>query len=259
VVVTQAFVERYLQNKEALATELRLGVETGAREGSWRIVGVVGDVQQRPSWGTAAPLAPLPTAYIALAQTDDGVLALVHTWFSPSFIVKTLGPMTSLSSSVQEAVASVDPLLPVAAFRTLSDVKSQSLALYRYLTTLLSAFAGLAVVLASLGIYGMVANTVTQRGRELCVRMAIGATVSQAVVSVILPGLGVVSLGAMVGLALSLISARMMQHLIWGVRATDPATLGGVVLGVVLFGALASLIPAARVITLSPAQKLRAE
>lgn len=259
VVVTQAFVHRYLQNKEPLATELRFGMETGVREGSWRIVGVVGDVQQRPSWGTAAPLAPLPAAYIPLAQTGDGFLEVVHTWFSPSFILKTAGPMPHLPLSVQEALASVDPLLPVAAFRTLSDVKSQSLALHRYLMTLLSAFAVLAALLASLGIYGMGANIIAQRGGELCVRMVIGATVFQAMATAVLPGLGVVSAGAMVGLALSVISARMIQHLIWGVETTDPATLGGVVLGAVLFGALASLIPAARLLTVSPAQKLRNE
>jgi len=156
-------------------------------------------------------------------------------------------------------VRSADPLLPVAEFRSVNDLKSASLQEQRFMAALVDALGGLAVLLTALGIYGLIANLVTERTRELGIRMALGASTGQAMHLALRPGLIWVLGGAIAGSAAALGLSRFLKSYIYGIGATDPLTLAAVGAGLLLATLAASMIPASRIVRLNPADTLRSE
>jgi predicted permease len=253
IVINRSFASRYVREQEQLGGFINIA-------GSDReIVGIVGDVQQRPSWGGDGPLWSSPTVYIPAAQVGDGFVQLVHTWFPPSFVVRTTGDQTGLAPRIQEAVQGVDALLPFAGFRSMSDVREESLAAQRFQMVLLTVLAALALVLAVVGIYGLIANSVAERTREMGIRLALGATAGKAVQAMALPGIALGLAGVLTGSIAAWMTVPVMRNLIFGVPPTDPWTFGGVAAGLLLVASLASLLPALRVARLNPAATLRNE
>ena len=253
-VVSEAFVKMYMSGDEALGRHLDLG-GGDKRE----IVGVVGDVQQKSGWGDGSPLAAMPDVYIPAAQVEDQFVPLVHTWFSPSWIVRTSGPAQGAIAGMQRAIQEVDPQLPFAGFHSMEDVRYRALAQERFQAFLLGALAGLALLLAAVGIYGLIANSVAERTRELGIRLALGATVPQAMRAVALPGVALALAGVVVGSVLAGFTSQLLRHLVWGVRPGDPVTFVAVGLGLLGVAAGASCLPALRVPRLNPAETLRQE
>jgi predicted permease len=254
MVVSEAFVKMYLRDDDPLGRHLDLG--GGDRR---EIVGVVGDIQQKSGWGDGAPTAAMPDIYIPATQVEDKFMQLVHTWFSPSWIVRTAGPPEGIVGGMQRALESVDPQLPFAGFHSMEDVRYRALAQERFQAVLLGALAGLALLLAAVGIYGLIANSVAERTRELGIRLALGATVPQAMRSVALPGVALALAGVAVGSVLAGFASQLLRHLIWGVRPGDPLTFVAVGLGLLAVAAAASFLPALRVTRLNPAETLRQE
>jgi ABC-type antimicrobial peptide transport system permease subunit len=160
---------------------------------------------------------------------------------------------------MQRAIQSVDAQLPFAGFHSLEDVRYRALAQERFQAALLGALAGLALLLAAVGIYGLIANSVAERTREMGIRLALGATMAQAVRAVALPGVALALAGIAAGSVLAAFTSQMLRHLVWGVRPGDPATY--CVVGVVLLAVAgaASFVPALRVTRLNPADTLRQE
>jgi predicted permease len=253
-VVSEAFVRMYMSGEDALGRHLDLG--GGERR---QIVGVVGDVQQKSGWGDGAPTAAMPDIYIPATQVDDKSMQMVHVWLSPSWIVRSSGPAEGVIAGMQRALESVDPRLPFAGFHSMEDVRYRALAQERFQAVLLGALAGLALLLAAVGIYGLIANSVAERTRELGIRLALGATVPQAMRAVALPGVALALAGVIVGSVLAGFASQLLRHLVWGVRPGDPLTFAAV--GLVLLGvaAAASFLPALRVTRLNPAETLRQE
>ncbi|MGH9318316.1 MAG: ABC transporter permease [Vicinamibacteria bacterium] len=255
VVVSESFVARYLRDREPLGA--RIVLDEGP---SWEIVGVARDVQQQPSWGTRAPLTEtLPAAYVPISQTGDSFLQLVHVWFAPRFVVRTTGTGADSLRAIGEAAAKLDPLLPVAEFRPLTEIQGSALSQERFLAALVSAFAGLAAVLAGVGIYGLVATTVEQRRRELSIRIAVGSTAPQALADAMRPSILLALAGVAAGIGIAMGMSRFLSSLVWGVGSTDPATFLAVGLGTLVLAAVASSIPALRVLRLDPVRSLREE
>ncbi|HVP47622.1 MAG TPA: ABC transporter permease [Bryobacteraceae bacterium] len=252
VIVNQAFVRKYLSRQDALASHIK--VEQGSA-----IVGVVGDVQQTPGWDPSAPLQPTPTVYIPAAQTSGEFLTLIHIWVSPSWIVRASGRRAGIIRGIQSVAATVDPLLPIAAFHNVEDVRAESLKSQRFEATLLGALAALALLLAVVGIYGLMAQSVAERRRELGIRIALGSTIPRAIRDATLPGVSLALAGVAVGCVLAGLSSKVLEHLIFGVSALDPLTYAGVALGLLAVAAVAGLIPALRVATLNPAETVREE
>ena len=253
-VVSEAFVKMYLRGDEAVGRHLDLGGDD-RRE----IVGVVGDVQQKSGWGDGSPLAAMPDIYIPATQVDDKFIPMVHTWFSPSWIVRFSGSAEGVIAGMQQALESVDPRLPFAGFHSMEDVRYRSLAEERFQAVLLGALAGLALLLAAVGIYGLIASSVAERTRELGIRLALGATVAQAMRAVALPGLALALAGVAVGSVLAGFASRLLRHLVWGVGPGDPLTFVAVGIGLLGVAAAASFLPALRVTRLNPAETLRQE
>jgi predicted permease len=252
IVVNDAFVKRYSHDEEVV------GRQINASGAARTVVGVVGDIQQKVSFGNLGPLAPTPAVYIPAAQTTDATLALMHTWFSPSWFVRLRGAQTGAAAEMQRAMEGVDPLLPFAKFRTFDEVRREAVATQRAQAALLTTLAALALLLAATGLYGLVANSVAERTRELGIRLALGATTLQAVAAAAAPGFALAAVGVVIGVVAARATAVTLRHLVWGISVADPATFlvaGATVLGV---AALAALVPALRIVRLNPIRALRA-
>jgi len=153
----------------------------------------------------------------------------------------------------------VDPLLPIAKMEGMSDVQAASLASQRFMMTLVAGLGGVALLLAAIGIHGLIASSVTERTRELGIRLALGATGGQVLRNVVMPGLALAAVGVTIGSAAALTVVRLMQSFLWGVTPTDPLTFATVIATLLAVALIASLIPAWRVLRLDPALTLRAE
>jgi ABC-type antimicrobial peptide transport system permease subunit len=164
-----------------------------------------------------------------------------------------------VAKAIEEATRSADPMLPMAAFRSVRDLKVESLDFQRLLAVLAGTIAGLAMVLSAMGIYGLISNLVTERTKELGIRMALGSGVGRAIQVALRPGLIWVLCGVVVGTGAALGFQRFLKSYLYGVQPVDPVTLAGVGLGLLLATALASLIPASRITRLNPADTLRSE
>ena len=253
VVVSDAFVRTYYSGADPIGRRIRL---SGAMR---QIVGVVGDVQVRPSWGSNGPLNAMPLVYIPVTQTNDAFLNLVHVWFAPTFIVRSTMGTQEAAGALRRALDSVDPLLPFADVKPMADVKAATLAPQRFITALLLSLALVAILLAAIGIHGLIATSVVERTREMGIRMALGATMAQAMRTVAMPGVVLSLIGVVVGLAVSFGTARLVRSLIWGVTATDPLTFAAVAALLIGVAVTASVIPSLRVLRLDPAATLRHE
>ncbi len=252
-VVNQAFVKRYFKNGNALGQVVRSGRD------QLLIVGIVGDIQEkRAGWGDFDPVAKIPSMYIPAAQASDASL-FVHVWFSPSWIIRSSLSDHQLISAVESAMRSVDPLLPISAFHSINDLKAESLSEQRFLAALVNALGALAILLTTLGIYGLIANLVAERTKELGIRMALGCSTREAAWTALRPGLIWVLGGVAIGAVASFALERVLKSFLYGVQPGDPVTLALVSVGLLAATAIASLIPSTRILRLNPADTLRSE
>jgi predicted permease len=255
VVANEAFIRYYLpHDPEPLGVHVKIG------NIDFQIVGVVGNVQQINGWGASyGPLAALPQVYAPVAQIPDKLFSLMHIWFSPSFLVKTRGNIAGLPEAMRRALRTADPRLPFSSFHSMAEVRGASVVNERYQARLFSALAGLALLLSALGVYGLIAQSVAERTREMGIRLALGATAKGVVRAAAMPGIKLSLAGVAGGLLLALYATRVMKSLIWGITTTDPWTFATVAALLVVVAAVSSIIPALRLTRLDPVQTLRQE
>jgi ABC-type antimicrobial peptide transport system permease subunit len=160
---------------------------------------------------------------------------------------------------VAAAVTSVDPELPIAQFRTMDEVRSKSVALQRMEAILLGTLGGLALLLLSVGIYGLVANSVAQRSREFGIRIALGSSAGRAIRGAASSGIILAGVGAAGGCLLALWARNLLKAIVFGVPSTDLSTYVAVVFVLLLVATLASIVPSLRIARIDPAKTLREE
>jgi predicted permease len=255
VIVNDAFVRYLADDANVVGRTLRI-------EGNdLTIVGVVGDMRTRSS-GIAVPGMPRgpleapPIVFLPAAQVSDGFVRLVHQWFAPYWTVRTMDGVNA-DAVLRAAITAADPRLPIAATQHLTDVQADATAFQRFMLRLVGAFAVIALLLAAIGIYGVIAQSVFDRTREFGVRLALGATLGGTIRRVIWSGVLLVTVGMMVGGALAWMATRLIASLLWGVTPHDPLTFiaaGGLLL---LVAIASSLVPALRILRLDPAKILR--
>ena len=249
-IVNRTFAEKYFPGESPVGRALDQGTV---------IVGVVADTQLTSNLNPTAPVQSEETMYVPATQMSSEMLAMVHVWFQPSWIVRTAGPAEGLTAEMQRALAGVDPGLPFSGFYSMKDLATKALATQRIEVALLSAMAGLALLLSAVGIFALVANLVAQRTREIGIRLALGSSVRQAMAHVGGSGLRAAGIGLLAGLALCAVALRALSSVLYGVGVYDATTLVLVVvtLGIVIIAA--TLVPALRIGRIDPAVTLREE
>jgi predicted permease len=226
------------------------------------IVGVVADTVFSSAAQLNAGSAPLTseeTIYVPAAQMDAQFLPLVHSFFQPSWIVRTAGPVEGLTAQMQRSLASADPNLPFSGFYDMKDLMAATLATQRIEVALLAAMASLALLLSAVGVFALVANMVVQKTREIAIRMALGSTVGQAMLQIGRSGVGASLLGVVLGLLLSAGALRVMRGVLYGIGVYDAPTVVAVVLTLVLVTLLATILPTLKIAKIDPANTLREE
>jgi putative ABC transport system permease protein len=224
--------------REAVGRQVALG-----NGRTFTVVGVVGDVRQLGLRQEPAPTMYMPTSWFL--------------WPTMRLTVRTRTEPLALAADVRRAVARLDPHQPVGAFQTMRDVVAANAAAPRLNAVLLAAFAGLALLLAAVGVAGVVGYAVGQRTRELAVRLALGASPGQAVRHVMRDGLRLCGLGILAGLAAALALGPALASVLYGVGAHDPATFLGIAVALSATAFAACWLPARRASRISPAVTLR--
>src|SRR5712671_5674763 len=241
VFVNESFARKYWPAGDALGRRLRMSGD----QRWWAVAGVVGDVRE---FGLDAEIRP--TMYFPHDQLPADTLTLV---------VRSMAPARDVMRGAQQVLAAIDPRLPAYQMRSLNETLGASLAQRGFALKLLHGFAALALMLAGLGLYGVLAYAVTQRTREIGVRMALGARPAQALALVARESAAVVGTGLLLGSAGALASARFFAGLLFGVGPTDPLALLAAVLVLGAISLAATLLPARRAALVDPAVALRAE
>jgi putative ABC transport system permease protein len=185
--------------------------------------------------------------------------ALQRPWLSSSFILRTEGDPAALAASAQKAVREIDRNRVASGVKTMEQLLAESVAQPRFYTQLLTLFAGLALALAAVGVYGVISYTVTQRTHEIGIRMALGAERGDVIRMIVGHGMLLAAGGLLAGLLISFVLTRVMSRLLYGVSATDPATFAGVTLILALVAFLACYVPARRATKIDPMEALRYE
>jgi predicted permease len=252
-VVNLAFARRYLGGSNSIGRHLLSDGNT------IEIVGMTADVITPPGFTPGGPMVAEPTVYVPAAQMPEQLVNLAHVWIQPSWIVRTNGKFVGATRQMQQALARVDPNLPISGFYAMSDVLSDALSLQHIEVGLLTTLAALALMLSSVGIYGLVSNLVTQRRRELGIRMALGCTMQRAMLQVAGTGITATVAGLAGGLLLSSIAVKVLRSQLFGVAVYDPLTLCVVSALLVLVALFAALLPTIRIANIDPAETLRAQ
>jgi predicted permease len=246
VIVNEAFVRRYWPGQDAVGKRLYNGGFGGQPSTEvWEVVGVARDLASRE-----LQTAPQPTMFRPLLQWRDKSLTLaLRTGLEPATTIPALRGL----------VKSIDASVPVFNVRTLAQQRDGSLALPRMAATLLSGFGVLALLLATLGIYGVLAYSVSRRTREIGVRMALGAQVAGVLRLVLRQGLGLAGVGLMLGLAGAFGATRLLRGFLYGVQPLDLMTFAAVVVLLAVVAFVACWLPARRAARVNPMTALRNE
>jgi predicted lysophospholipase L1 biosynthesis ABC-type transport system permease subunit len=248
-VVNEALAKRIGMGQNPIGQRLRPpGGSFGATDDVWHtVIGVAKDVRQR---GVEHP--PGTELYLSLDQ---------HGVSPPSMnvVMRTTLPPAALSGTIERVVREVDGAVPVVRLRNMDSVFAESIRRPRLLAQLLCAFAGLALLLAAIGTYGVLSYMVTERRREIGIRVALGAARSYVLIQIMKQGLQVTAIGVVIGLGGALAVNRLIASLLFGVQPTDVATIASVIAAITAVALIASLLPAWRASRLDPNVVLRDE
>ncbi len=250
LVVSETFAKKFFPGKSALGKRMQPGLGDG--ENWLTIVGVVADVRHE-----ALTKAPVDLLYYPVTGRDGGAVGWLPRVMS--IAVKARVAPESLAAAARQAVWAVDPKVPIANLRTMDAVTAASMARTRFTMLLLSIAAGAALLLGAVGIYGVISYLVSQRTREIGVRMALGAARQQVVRMVLAQGLGVAAAGVALGLAASFVLMRWMKSLLFEVQPTDPPTLAAVAVVLLAVSVAATYLPARRAAAVEPVDALGRE
>jgi putative ABC transport system permease protein len=245
VIINQTLAERYFPNENPIGKRFKVGGAERNRNPWMEIVGVVGDVKY-----TGLDAKPEPAYYLPLTQA---------AWRAVYLVVRASTNPLNLAPVLRQEIWALDKDLPVTKIATMEQLLAESIAQPRFRTLLLGIFAALALVLASVGIYGVISYTVTRRTHEIGIRLALGAQTSEILMLVIKQGMRLAIIGLTIGIAASLVLTRVMEKLLYEVSVTDKATFASVAGLLGLVALLACYVPARRAAKVDPMVALRYE
>ena len=239
IVINESLARNLWPGQDPLGRVMRAG-------GERTVIGVVSDVRH-----LALEQASGNEMYLPIRQTRD--------YSAVNLVVRATRNPTDIISGVRSALQPIAPDVPAASFRTLQDIVDKSVSPRRFVVLVLAAFAGFALLLASLGIYGVISYSVTRRTQEIGIRMALGASAGSVQARVLAETLSLAALGLVVGGAVSWILSRALSGLLFGVTPSDPATFAAMLTVLTAVAALAGYIPARRASRIDPMTALRSQ
>lgn len=243
-IVSQSFVQRYWPNENPLGRHIDIGNHDRM------VIGIVGNIRNR---GLERPSEP--QVYLAWQQSDD-----VSPWYAPKdLVVRTSGDPMSLMPSLRRIIREADPTQPISDVQTLGEIVEDDTAPRRVQLCVLGAFGAIAVLLAAVGIHGLLAFAVSSRTQEIGVRIALGARSSDIMNMTLGDGFKLAAIGIVIGMAVAYETGRVLQSALAGLKPSDPATLVAAVLVCFAMTLAGSLLPALRAMRVDPTTAMRAE
>jgi predicted permease len=242
-IINETLARQLFQGEDSIGQRIRLGANAGLPLAT--VVGVAGDIRHR-----SLETSPAPEVYISYLQNPP---------MAPLLVLRTAGDPASVSEAVQAAAREIDSTVNIASVRTMSDLRLEAVAERRFFTSLIGAFGFLALLLAAIGVYGVVTLAVAERRQEIGIRLALGATPVKVARGVLSDALRLATIGTGVGVLLALPLMRLMASQLFGVGTTDPVTLGSVPAVMLVVTAVAALVPAVRAMRADPVTTIRAD
>ena len=256
VLISEGLAKQFWPNSNPVGQRITIGKGVGPEfeEPAREIIGVVGDTRD-----AGLDNKPNPTMYVPVAQLKDGITKLNNGFIPAAWVVRTSVEPFSLSKQIQEELRTASGGLPVAHVRSMESVRGESTASADFNLTLLVIFAAVALLLAAIGIYGLMAYSVQQRTQEIGIRMALGATAQDVRAMVVKQGMVMALIGIVFGIAAALALTRLMASLLFGVTPTDPLAMISVALLLAAVAFAATYIPARRASRVRAVVSLRYE
>jgi putative ABC transport system permease protein len=248
VVVNSSFARTHFPNQSPLGQHIQLGASPSPDVPWMEIVGIIADVKQSLASESSSEI------YLPFRQADQ-VLPVTTL----SLVVRTAGDPLAQANSLRSAVHNIDANQPITSIQSMEENISQSISQPRFRTVLLAVFAGIALVLAAVGIFGVMAYSVAQRTRELGLRMALGASRARVLQLVLAHSVRLTLVGVAIGLVATFLLTRYVSSLLFNVPAYDPITLVGVVAALIVISLCACYLPARRATLVDPIVALREE
>jgi predicted permease len=242
-VVNESFAKKFFGTEDPIGRQVRLGPSSPIRQAT--IVGIVGDLRHQR---LDAP--PNPELYLNYLQAPP---------YAPLVVIRTTADPAELAASIVSALHDVDPAILPLNIKTMSELRSASVAPRIFLMALIGAFGVLALTLAGVGVYGVLALVVAERTREIGIRLALGASPGQLIALLVRQAMYLTITGAIAGVVLAIALSPLVASQLYGVGGNDPATIAAVVAALVTVALCAAAIPAARVLRVDPVKTLRCD
>jgi ABC-type antimicrobial peptide transport system permease subunit len=257
-IVNQAFVKRFFPDKDPLGQ--RFGINSVENSGAFQIVGVFGDFKLSDTRREVQPLflRPLGQQYMGY-KTPDTQAAEVSSLYLNLMVLQFDRPQQNVEELVRSTIAKVDPNIPVAGVISYPDAVAMNFDQDRLLARLTEAFGVLALLLASVGLYGVISYSAVRRTSEIGIRMALGASRATIVSLMLRSALAQFVAGMVIGVPAALFASRMMKHLLYEISSNDPWAFVGAVTVLGVCATVAALIPAMRAASVDPIRALRTE
>ncbi len=257
VIINQAMAKKYWPKEDPLGQVIIIGKGLGPQfnDDPRQIVGIVGDVRET---GLASK-DPVGVMYIPQSQVPEPLTQLANSVIPVSWCIRSQMDPNSLRAAIQKEFQAVDGQMPISKVRTMDQVIAEGVSRQGFNMLLLSIFAGIALVLAAIGIYGLMSYSVEQQTQELGIRMALGAGKQDVMRLIIRQGMTPAGIGVLAGVAIAFGITRLLASLLYGVKASDPLTFGIVAIVLTSVALFATYIPARRAVKVDPVIALREE
>jgi putative ABC transport system permease protein len=254
VVINQEMAKKYWPKADPIGAVIMIGKGLGPQfeDLPRQVIGIVGDVRETGLGDTNVGVMYLPQS-----QVPEGLTQLANSALPLSWCIRSTNDPNSIRAAVQREFQAVDGQMPISNIRTMSEVIAQGVSRQHFNMLLLSIFAGIALVLAAIGIYGLMSYTVEQQTQELGIRMALGAAKNDILRLILHQGMTPALIGVAAGLAVAFGLTKVLASLLYGVKASDPLTFGMVAGILILIALVSTCIPAWRAARVDPALALR--
>ncbi len=254
IIINQALARKYFPHENPIGQQMLIGRIMGPvfADKPREIVGVVGDTRDG---GLGQPAEPI--YFEPLAQLPDGIMALTNQLVPVNWVIRTTGDPLTLAERIRRETLTASGGVPMAQLRLLEQVVGDSIARQRFTMTLLGVFAGMAMLLGAIGLYGVISYSVAQRTRELGIRAALGAARNDLARLVIAQGMWLLGIGLAVGLVAALGLTQFLKSMLYGVTSFDPGVLFSVTALLAAVALAACWLPARRAARIDPVIALR--